>query len=485
MFRKKQNELKEMLALYQAFDYFALKDYQAHGELAKAYQDILLLGLSEGRTIVISNNKMITTVPKTGDISLQLDLFADNFNYDAAKISHLMNSTFQAVESTNHNVNDIVDTVEHQRQHIDDIAESGTKVSENLNDSMKKLGNISQGNQQILTITDLLAENMQSLQKMLGEIGFIVESVNGIAEQTNLLALNASIEAARAGEQGRGFAVVAEEIRKLAENTKEQLDQMNSFTREIDEQSKSSVKSVEETRDAVGNLTEDYDQIFAAFDESQGRVNQMVNSMQGVASFMQQLTASTQEISASMNVITEETSNISNFGNTLSSYANTSKEMQVQLDQIGEEYTAIASLLIEPLNNGSHTISNKDVLSHLNQAMTSHEKWMVDFRKMVKTKHVMALQGDADKCTFGYFLKAIKPQNKSILEVWQQVQKPHRQLHHLLDRVYASIKSGEHDILESIHQEAELLSDQVIQSIKQMKSIIGNFKDDESILSKS
>lgn len=58
-------------------------------------------------------------------------------------------------------------------------------------------------------------------------ISSITADLRGIAESTNLLALNAAIEAARAGDAGRGFAVVAEEVRKLATNTREQLEHAN------------------------------------------------------------------------------------------------------------------------------------------------------------------------------------------------------------------------------------------------------------------
>ncbi|WP_175639368.1 methyl-accepting chemotaxis protein [Metabacillus schmidteae] len=84
-----------------------------------------------------------------------------------------------------------------------------------------------------------------------------MQTIENIAAETNLLALNASIEAARAGEHGKGFSVVANEIRKLAEQSKEATYQVRGVVSTIAAETSNTVEIVEQTMITSNKLNDD------------------------------------------------------------------------------------------------------------------------------------------------------------------------------------------------------------------------------------
>lgn len=78
------------------------------------------------------------------------------------------------------------------------------------------------------------------------------DAILAITSQTNLLALNAAIEAARAGEAGKGFAVVAEEIRKLADDSKQIVVQIQGVVEDVTSSVDNLIANSESMQDFVG-----------------------------------------------------------------------------------------------------------------------------------------------------------------------------------------------------------------------------------------
>lgn len=101
-----------------------------------------------------------------------------------------------------------------------DSNEQAEFAKTSVSEGQVRLTNLLEKIEAIETYTKSMMESIEQLGEASDKIASVIGIVQKIADQTNLLSLNSAIEAARAGEHGKGFAIVSQEVRKLAEQTK-------------------------------------------------------------------------------------------------------------------------------------------------------------------------------------------------------------------------------------------------------------------------
>jgi len=132
------------------------------------------------------------------------------------------------------------EVAEHAQQGLQ-LVQHGKAATDALFEAMKNIGD------QMGSI----AETIVRLSEQSQEVGEITGTVEDLAEQSNLLAVNAAVEAAKAGEQGRGFSVVAQEIKSLAEQSKQSAREVQRILRDIQKATGAAVMAIEQGSKAV------------------------------------------------------------------------------------------------------------------------------------------------------------------------------------------------------------------------------------------
>lgn len=176
-------------------------------------------------------------------------------------VSEIQGAISQAAVSTAEiaaSINETTTTVETMRQ----VSQLSSQKAQYVSDSAHRALQVSQNGQKAVEETamvmDRIREQMETIAQTIvrlseqsQSIGGIIASVTDLADQSNLLAVNAAIEAAKAGEQGKGFAVVAQEIKSLAEQSKQATAQVRGILSDVQKATSSAVMATEQGSKAV------------------------------------------------------------------------------------------------------------------------------------------------------------------------------------------------------------------------------------------
>ena len=216
--------------------------------------------------------------------------------------------TLSQLTDVSENVTSISENLIELAKSTDDISVISKDVRELTADNAEKMNKSMSGFEKITESTIKSRDIINDLEAKSQEIMQIVDVITKISGQTNLLALNASIESARAGEAGKGFAVVANQIRELAEQTKDAVGNISSIIEEVVSNTSTAAEAMAESSELVKDGMEIIRQteesslkVTAAADDMSGKINEMDKLTRDVATYSEEivkLVASVKEISA-------------------------------------------------------------------------------------------------------------------------------------------------------------------------------------------
>lgn len=291
-----------------------------------------------------TNNKVVSINENIMEIGAAMEETGANIDSQTANITMIDEACGSAAQSIIHladeaqemaaNAKEVACRVESMAKELLEDKESATQVAAESKERMQKA--------------------MQGAE-VIGEIANVSSAIQEIASQTNLLALNASIEAARAGEAGKGFAVVAEEIKKLSEDTDEEISKVNDLTAKVFE----SVKALSRESNAVlefinGTVMSDYNKLETLVTEYQkdtGYYNQASES----------IGASAENVRDSVDSINEMIDSISTAQKELSDAATSVNENLQKITYSSENMSQETKEVLESVNSLQETMQSFQV----------------------------------------------------------------------------------------------------------------------------
>jgi len=282
------------------------------------------------------------------DLRAQIRGLIEGANVLGSAASEIVASTSQlaasasesaaAVSETTTTVEEVRQTAQMASQKAKLVSDSAQKAAQFSLSGRKSTEDVGVGMNRIRQQMEAIAASMVRLSEQSQTIGQIIATVEDLSVQSNLLAVNAAIEAAKAGEHGKGFGVVAQEVKSLAEQSRQATNQVRTILGDIQKATAAAVMATEQGGKAVEAGTRQTEAAGESIQALAGSVAEAAQAATQIAASSQQQLVGVDQVAGAMESIKQASAQNVAGAKQLETAARNLNELGQRLKQMVERY---------------------------------------------------------------------------------------------------------------------------------------------------
>lgn len=373
---------------------------------------------------------------------------------------------------------ELIEDVRRQKNSLESMAANSEEMAAAVNEVANRAHNVAINTDKAMTVAnegsqritkafefvensfseiDGINNQMKNVIDKTQKINHIIDIVKGIADQTNLLALNAAIEAARAGEQGRGFAVVADEVRSLAEHTKNSVADIHKNIKLLEKEIEVSVERIKTTSEKLHS--------------GKVLVDGALESINGITSVIKEVNIEVTEIAAN----TEEQTAVSqNFASETSNVAVYAEKLIKAADRTGKAIFDVSkmcnNLKVQIVQDEEISLNEKQLIDI---CKTDHLMWRWRVYNMLLGYENIDVNtiGSHFECRLGKWYYSQGKEKFGSLNEFLLMEKPHADLHKFAKEAAIAYQNNDISKAERALAEMDKCSVEVVSALEEIKRL--------------